>query len=219
MAQWFYNKFFNIEVLMINECSIDNRRLPLNRRDKIAFYYVKCMRFFADAFFKKRYGHRAVVLETVAAIPGMVGGMLIHLRCLRRIKDDEGWIRQLLDEAENERMHLMTFIHIAQPNIIERLIIIITQLFFIIFYLLLYLFSPYTAHRTVGYLEEEAVISYSQYLKEVEQGRIPNIKAPPIAQSYWGLANNSTLLDLIQVIRQDECRHRDKNHGFADVLL
>lgn len=113
----------------------------------------------------------------------------------------------------------MTFIHIAQHNVIERFIIIITQFLFIIFYILLYIFSPYTAHRTVGYLEEEAVISYSQYLKEVEEGRIPNINTPSIAQSYWGLENNSTLTDLIQVIRQDECRHRDKNHGFADVLL
>ena len=207
-----------MEFLMISKCDINKHRTPINRRDKVAFYYVKCMRFFADAFFKKRYGHRAVVLETVAAIPGMVGGMLVHLRCLRKIKDDEGWIRQLLEEAENERMHLMTFIHIAQPNIIERFIIIIAQLFFIIFYIFLYIFSPYTAHRTVGYLEEEAVISYSQYLKEVEEGRIPNINTPFIAQSYWGLANNSTLLDLIQVIRQDECRHRDKNHSFADSL-
>ncbi len=177
------------------------------------------MRFFADAFFKNRYGHRAVVLETVAAIPGMVGGMLIHLKCLRRIKDDEGWIRQLLEEAENERMHLMTFIHIAQPNAFERFIIIVTQFLFIIFYILLYIFSPYTAHRTVGYLEEEAVISYSQYLREVEEGRIPNVNIPSIAKSYWGLEKNSTLIDLIQVIRQDECRHRDKNHGFADILL
>lgn len=165
---------------MISKCYINNHRTPINRRDKVAFYYVKCMRFFADAFFKKRYGHRAVVLETVAAIPGMVGGMLIHLRCLRKIKDDEGWIRQLLEEAENERMHLMTFIHIAQPNVMERFIIIIAQLFFIVFYILLYIFSPYTAHRTVGYLEEEAVISYSQYLKEVEEGRIPNINTSPV---------------------------------------
>lgn len=77
------------------------------------------MRFFADAFFAKRYGHRAVVLETVAGVPGMVGGMLQHLKSLRRCKDDQGWIKILLDEAENERMHLMTFIEIAQPNWLE----------------------------------------------------------------------------------------------------
>lgn len=176
------------------------------------------MRWCADSFFKKRYGHRAVVLETIAAIPGMVGAMLKHLQCLRQIKDDDGWIHILLEEAENERMHLMTFIHIAQPNILERAIIIIAQAIFFTFYLILYLFSPYTAHRVVGYLEEEAIISYSQYLKEVEEGRIPNIEIPALAHSYWGLKKDALLSDLIHVVREDECKHRDVNHSFARIL-
>ena len=70
------------------------------------------MRFFADTFFARRYGHRAVVLETVAAVPGMVGGALQHLQSLRLLEGDHGWIRTLLDEAENERMHLMSFIRL-----------------------------------------------------------------------------------------------------------
>jgi hypothetical protein len=89
---------------------------PADLGDRFAFVLVKILRFVADAFFAKRYGHRAVVLETVAAAPGMVGGMLLHLKCLRRMIDDRGWIRVLLAEAENERMHLMTFIEIAQPK-------------------------------------------------------------------------------------------------------
>lgn len=192
---------------------------PHNIRDKIALVFVKLMRFFADSFFRKRYGHRAVVLETIAAIPGMVGAMLNHLQCLRQIKDDHGWIHTLLSEAENERMHLMTFIHIAQPNFLERVIIIVAQGFFFTFYLILYLCSPYTAHRVVGYLEEEAIISYSQYLKEVEEGRIPNIDIPSIAYEYWSLPKEARLKDLIQVVRDDECHHRDVNHSFARSLL
>ena len=45
--------------------------------------------------------------------------MLIHLKSLRKIEDDKGWIKTLLEEAENERMHLMTFIHIAKPTLIQ----------------------------------------------------------------------------------------------------
>ncbi|MDP3968819.1 MAG: ferrochelatase, partial [Nocardioides sp.] len=41
-----------------------------------------------DTFFAKKYGHRAIVLETVAAVPGMVGATLQHLRCLREMRDD-----------------------------------------------------------------------------------------------------------------------------------
>ena len=98
---------------------IDAHHEPVDIHDRIALRVVKFMRVFADRFFAKRYGHRAVVLETVAAVPGMVGGLLQHLKAVRHIRDDQGWIRELLDEAENERMHLMTFIHIAQPSRFE----------------------------------------------------------------------------------------------------
>ena len=118
---------------------------PKDGHDRFALRLVKFMRIFADRFFAKRYGHRAVVLETVAAVPGMVGGLLQHLKAIRHIRDDEGWIRELLDEAENERMHLMTFIEIAQPTRLERLLIMGAQAIFHNFYFFLYLFAPRTA--------------------------------------------------------------------------
>lgn len=191
---------------------------PKTLSDKIAFAFVKFLRFFADTFFAKRYGHRAVVLETVAAVPGMVGGLWQHLTALRKMRDDEGWIRTLLDEAENERMHLMTFIEIAQPNWFERALIIVTQLIFYNAYFFLYLFAPRTAHRVVGYFEEEAVISYTKYLAEVEAGRHENVAAPQIAIDYWQLPEDARLSDVIIAVRADEAEHRDVNHGFVDSL-
>jgi ubiquinol oxidase len=198
--------------------SLDIHHKPENMSDRVALAFTKLLRFIADTFFKKKYGHRAVVLETVAAVPGMVGGMLIHLKSLRKIKEDKGWIKTLLDEAENERMHLMTFINIAQPTIFERILIIIAQFIFIILYLFIYLISARTAHRIVGYFEEEAVISYTQYLNEIEDGKIENVKAPKIAIDYWNLPLNSTLKDVIKVVRDDEAGHRDVNHGYANIL-
>ncbi len=191
---------------------------PQNFSDRVALVFTKFLRFLADTFFKKKYGHRAVVLETVAAVPGMVAGMLLHLKSLRKMEDDRGWIKILLDEASNERMHLMTFIKIAQPTFIERIIIIIAQFIFIIMYLFIYLISQKTAHRIVGYFEEEAVISYTEYLKEIEEGKIENIKAPEIAINYWNLPLNSKLKDVVKIIRDDEAGHRDVNHSFANIL-
>ena len=198
--------------------NLDIHHKPENLSDKVALAFTKLLRFIADTFFKKKYGHRAVVLETVAAVPGMVGGMLIHLKSLRRIKEDKGWIKTLLDEAENERMHLMTFINIAKPTLFERFLIMFAQFVFIIFYLTVYIISPRTAHRIVGYFEEEAVISYTQYLEEVESGKIENVKAPKIAVDYWNLPLNSTLKDVIKVVRDDEAGHRDLNHSYANIL-
>ena len=189
-----------------------------NFSDRVALSFTKFLRFLADTFFKKRYGHRAVVLETVAAVPGMVAGMLLHLKSLRKMEDDKGWIKILLDEAANERMHLMTFIEVAKPTFIERVIIMIAQFIFILMYLFIYLISARTAHRIVGYFEEEAVISYTDYLNELESGKIIDQPAPDIAINYWNLPLHATLKDVVRVIRDDEAGHRDVNHEFANIL-
>jgi ubiquinol oxidase len=193
-------------------------RAPADRRDRIALGVVKFMRIFADRFFSHRYGHRAVVLETVAAVPGMVGGLLQHLKALRQIRDDQGWIRELLDEADNERMHLMTFIKIAEPSRFERFLILMAQGVFFNLYFLLYLFTPRVAHRVVAYLEEEAVISYTQYLEKVDAGVIENVPAPQLAIDYWKLGADARLREVLIAVRADEAGHRDKNHEFADAL-
>ena len=191
---------------------------PHNPGDRLALGMVKLLRFFADTLFAKRYGHRAIVLETVAAVPGMVGGALQHLRALRHMESDQGWIRTLLDEAENERMHLMTFIQVSRPTRFERLLILVAQGIFYNLFFLLYLVSARTAHRFVGYLEEEAVHSYTEYLAGVDAGTYRNVAAPRIAIDYWKLLPDARLRDVIVAVRADEAHHRDVNHRFADVL-
>jgi ubiquinol oxidase len=191
---------------------------PQGVSDRVAFGFVKALRFCADTFFAKRYGHRAIVLETVAAVPGMVGATLNHLRCLRRMCDDKGWIKTLMDEAENERMHLMTFLQVAKPTGFERFVVVAAQWVFYLFFFGLYLVSSRTAHRVVGYFEEEAVISYTHYLGEIDAGRSVNVPAPEIARTYWGLPDGATLRDVVLVVRADEAHHRDVNHGFANEL-
>ncbi len=186
--------------------------------DRFAYGLVKFLRFFADAFFAQRYGHRAIVLETVAAVPGMVGGALLHLKSLRRMEDDHGWIHTLLDEAENERMHLMTFVELEKPTWLERAIVLIAQGVFYAFYFLLYMISPRTAHRVVGYLEEEAVISYTEFLACIHRGEVENVPAPEIAVKYWKLQENARLSDVVRTIRADEMRHREVNHCAADKI-
>tara|TARA_B100001248_G_C27378390_1_gene455553 strand:+ start:1289 stop:1897 length:609 start_codon:yes stop_codon:yes gene_type:complete len=194
-------------------------RKPKTFADKFAFAVTMGLRWIADTFFAKRYGHRAVVLETVAGVPGMVAGMWNHLRSLRKMKpDDRGWIRQLLEEAENERMHLMIFIQIAKPNWFERWMIILAQAIFWHFYLVLYIFFPACAHRMVGYFEEQAVISYTDYLKQIDNGSAKNIPAPKIAIGYYGLKKTATLRDVVLSVRQDERGHAKVNHEMADEV-
>ncbi|HEY6087352.1 MAG TPA: alternative oxidase [Burkholderiaceae bacterium] len=193
-------------------------RAPRGGADRVALAFTKLLRLCADTFFAKRYGHRAIVLETVAAVPGMVGATLTHLRCLRRMVDDDGWIRTLMEEAENERMHLMSFVAIARPTAFERAVILLVQWLFYLGFFGLYLVAARTAHRVVGYFEEEAVLSYTLYLAEIDAGRSANVAAPAIARHYWQLSDDARLRDLVLVVRADEAHHRDVNHRFADQL-
>ena len=192
--------------------------MPRNFSDKVALTFTKMLRLFADFFFKKRYGHRAVILETVAAVPGMVAGMLNHLKSLRKMQEGRGWIKILLDEAENERMHLMTFINIAKPSAFERFLVIFVQGVFFNLYFFMYLISPRTCHRIVGYFEEQAIISYTEYLEEIDSGNIENTAAPKIAIEYWNLSKFAKLRDVIIAVRNDEMGHRDVNHEFVSII-
>ncbi|KAF3965858.1 hypothetical protein ACB098_07G062700 [Castanea mollissima] len=201
------------------DLSIDltKHHVPKKFLDKVAYRTVKFLRILSDLYFKKRYGCHAMMLETVAAVPGMVGGMLLHLRSLRKFQQSGGWIKALLEEAENERMHLMTMVELVQPKWHERLLVLTVQGVFFNGFFVVYLLSPKLAHRVVGYLEEEAVHSYTEYLNEIDSGAIENVPAPAIAIDYWKLPKDATLRDVIFVIRADEAHHRDVNHFAADI--
>ena len=161
-------------------------------RNFFAMSMTKFFRFMADTFFAKRYGHRAVVLETVAGVPGMVAGMMLHFKSLRKMKTGYGPdIREMLAEAENERMHM-------------------------IFYAVLYAIDFKTAHRMIGYFEEEAVKSYTEYLALVESGDVENVPAPELAIKYYKMKKNAKLSDLIIKVRADEMHHSEVNHKYAD---
>ena len=190
-----------------------------NISDTFALSMTKFFRFIADTFFAKRYGHRAVVLETVAGVPGMVAGVWMHFKSLRKMKVGYGeQIREMLAEAENERMHLMFFIEIAKPNYFERFIVLFSQMSFGLFYLFMYVFFTRTAHRMIGYFEDEAVKSYTEYLEMVESGKVENIPAPKLAINYYGIGSDSKLSDLIRCVRADEEHHSETNHNYADNL-
>ncbi|GFZ46772.1 Alternative oxidase, mitochondrial, partial [Saitozyma sp. JCM 24511] len=163
---------------------------------------------------------RFILLESFAGVPGMVAGTLRHLRSLRLLRKDGGWINTLLEEAENERMHLLTFMSIAQPTIATRLLVITIQGVAYNVFFLVYMFFPNFAHRFVGALEEEAVRTYSHCIQDIERGLIPewnDFPAPRFAIDYWRMYDSATLLDVIKSIRADEATHRFVNHSLANL--
>lgn len=124
-------------------------------------------------------------------------------------------IHELLAEAENERKHLMFFIEIAQPNQFERFLIVLAQFIFWHFYLVMYILTPSTAHKMIAYFEEEAVRSYDEYIRLIEEGKIENVPAPQLAIEYYGMLEDATLLDMVKYVRADEAKHSKANHRYA----
>ncbi|ESQ31471.1 hypothetical protein EUTSA_v10005697mg [Eutrema salsugineum] len=217
-SDWPWNSFKPWETYHA-DLSIDLKKhhVPKNIADKIAYWTVKLLRIPTDMFFQRRYGCRAMMLETVAAVPGMVGGMLLHLKSIRRFEHSGGWIKALLEEAENERMHLMTMMELVKPVWHERLLVMLVQGVFFNCFFICYVVSPRLAHRIVGYLEEEAIHSYTEFLKDIDDGKIENVAAPAIAIDYWRLPKDAKLKDVVTVIRADEAHHRDVNHFASDI--
>jgi len=166
---------------------------------------------------------RLLFLESIAGVPGMVAAQHRHFASLRTMSRDYGWIHTLLEEAENERMHLLTFIEAFDATVAQRGTVYIMQFGWAAFFIPLYVLSPRTAHRSVGYIEEMAVYTYSNI---IELMGTPGTKlheawvhkpVPPIAKGYWRMDESATFLDLIKQITMDETNHRDVNHTFAEM--
>ncbi|KAJ5899460.1 hypothetical protein N7495_004204 [Penicillium taxi] len=170
---------------------------------------------------ERKWLNRIIFLESVAGVPGMVGGMLRHLHSLRRMKRDNGWIETLLEEAFNERMHLLTFLKVAEPGWFMRLMVLGAQGVFFNGFFISYLISPRICHRFVGYLEEEAVITYTRVIQDLESGKLPeweNYDAPDIAVTYWEMPEGRRKMsDLLMYVRADEAKHREVNHTLGNL--
>lgn len=205
------------EVLSVLEkyWGVQPERKPQGMSDRAASGIVSLLFRCGNLYFRDDYIKRAIFLESVASVPGLVCSNLHHLRCLRRLQPNE-WIKPLVDEAENERMHLLAVYSYAPLSIIQKLFIRILQISFVTLFSFLFVFTPRTSHRLVGFLEEHAVHSYTQMIRRIDDGKLINPPATTLTKEYWGLPDDATLRDALLVIRADEADHRLVNHSLGD---
>ena len=118
-------------------------------------------------------------------------------------------------------MHLLTFMKLAEPSYFMRLMVLGAQGVFFNGFFLSYLVSPRICHRFVGYLEEEAVVTYTRAVQEIERGALPEwaqLKAPDLAVKYWNMPEgHRTMKDLLYYVRADEAKHREIHHTLGNL--
>jgi demethoxyubiquinone hydroxylase (CLK1/Coq7/Cat5 family) len=130
-------------------------------------------------------------------------------------------IETLLEEAYNERMHLLTFLKLSKPGPSMHFMVLSAQCVFFTGFSIAYILSPRICHRFVGYLEEEAVITYTKAIQELDNGNLPlwsNMQAPPMAVKYWQMPEGHRCMrSLLLYVRADEANHRDVNHTLGSL--
>jgi len=184
------------------------------------FFYDRITGYSEKHMTLQKWLNRVIFLETIAGVPGFVGGMCRHLRSLRTMQRDRGWINHLLEEAENERQHLMIFMTERQPGYLFRTAIVLGQGVFMNVFFLSYLIAPRTCHRFVGYIEEQAVKTYTHMVEDINHGCLQEWgkgKATSEACQYWDLPEDATWREVVLAVRADETIHRDFNHYLADL--
>lgn len=85
---------------------------------------------------------RLILLESVAGVPGFLAASHRHFSAIRHLKRDFGWINTLLEEAENERMHLMICMKMFDAGLITRAVVVAAQLLMTPFLAGLYAVHP-----------------------------------------------------------------------------
>ena len=127
-----------------------------------------------------------------------------HFHSLRLLKRDYGWIATLLEEAENERMHLLVCLKMFKASMVTRTVVVATQVVMTPLLMLVYAIHPKSMHRFVGYLEETACHTYVNVINHIETPGTQlnkawiDLPAPPIAVGYWKLDTNASWVDTLK---------------------
>ena len=69
-------------------------------------------------------------------------------------------------------MHLLTAITLKNPSKLFRAAVILAQAMYVSLFWVAYIVSPRFTHRLVGYLEEEAVKTYTHCIEVGGEGRV-----------------------------------------------
>lgn len=193
-----------------------------------AYFSVWLLKRIFDFFTKKpqtvmtedKYITRLIMLNSISAVPGFMGGMCKHLKSLRTLRKDYGWINYLISESDNERMHLFMFLHLRKPSFMTKAAIFGAQFIFSDLFFLSYLLSARYCHKFMEYFQNQAVLTYTECLEAIDNGSLSSWKtqpAPKEAVEYYELPSTASMRDMILAIRADAAISREINKYYTEL--
>ena len=226
------NRIWTEDELEKQRISAKRKHKPKTTTDKIAYYFMKTLYHsfnFITGYRErdpspKSLEWRLIILESFAGVPGFLAAGFRHFASLRNLQRDHGAIFTFLEEAENERMHLLVCLKMFEANLPTRILVIVAQVTMTPILMIAYVIKPRLLHRFVAYLEETAVYTYANILDHMEEeGTLlhkewKQLPAPQIGIEYWNLnPDTATWEDCLRHMLADEAHHRNVNHTFAEL--
>jgi hypothetical protein len=76
--------------------------------------------------------------------------------------------------------------------------------------------SPSLGHRLLGYAYEKSITDYTIWIDAIRKEAAANLPADALSLQYWELLEGSTLIEVLESMRMDNIRARDREHEYAD---
>ena len=167
-----------------------------------------------------KYVNRLILLNSISAVPGFMGAMCRHLKSLRTLKKDYGWINHLISEADNERMHLFMFLGMTTPSAILKVYLFGVQFMFSSLFFVSYMLSPRYCHKFMEYFQNQAVKTYTECIEAIDNGPLSKWKTKPCSEEaakYYELSSEATIRDMILAVRADAAISREIHRYYTEM--
>ena len=221
----FIHPVYNPQDLTQLEPRVDS---PKGFVEKYAYYSVWLLKRIFDLctlkpdtkMSERNYINRLIMLNSISAVPGFTGAMCRHLKSLRSLRKDYGWINQLIAESDNERMHLFFFLTLNKPNFGMKAAIFGAQFLFSTLFFASYFVMPRYCHKFMEYFQNRAVQTYTEILQSIESGTLQNwskLPAPVEPIDYYELKADATMKDMILCVRADAVINREINRYYTEM--
>lgn len=189
---------------------------PHTLGDYVVRGFVGFARSVVSALGKHRYVDRALIANTIIASFSMSLAYALHMKAVLRGDPRRDRIEELLGEASAAHFHIIVMQKLGTLKGFAKFVLAILQGLGSLCFRFMVVCSPSLGHRLLGYVYEKSITDYTIWIDAIRKEVAANIPADPLALQYWELLEGSTLVEVLESMRMDNIRSRDREHEYGD---